>query len=238
MAVYVYSVVGAEHPRRLDGLRGVGEAPESVLRGVTAGPLCAVVGDAPDGLRPGRADIEAHHAVQVRLMADGAVLPLRFGLVTGDDDAVRAVLKEHAVAWTELLSTLAGSEEYHLNAAQDEEILLRRILAESSTARHLSENIRAGVAADGAPLRLGELVAREVRARQEALAMGVIEALRPFARGVDSTRPTGADFLSVSFLVPEDQEETFLTTELSVAHQLGDDLDFRLHGPLPPYSFV
>jgi hypothetical protein len=25
---------------------------------------------------------------------------------------------------------------------------------------------------------------------------------------------------------------------LSVAHQMGDDFDFRLNGPLPPYSFV
>ncbi|MEW2131873.1 GvpL/GvpF family gas vesicle protein [Streptomyces sp. NPDC005435] len=237
MAVYIYSVTGKQHPLRLDGLRGVGEDP-SGLRAVTAGALCAVVSDAPENLRPKRRDIGAHQEVQERLMADGTVLPLRFGLVAEDDDAVRAALEERADEYTERLRALEGCSEYHLKATQDEDSLLRLILEESSEARELNDAIRAGTADVGAPVRLGEMVAREVQARQEALATGVVEALRPFARDVDSTQPTGEDFLSVSFLVPEDQEEAFLTTELSVAHQLGDDLDLRLHGPLPPYSFV
>ncbi|MBJ7903072.1 GvpL/GvpF family gas vesicle protein [Streptomyces sp. DSM 110735] len=237
MAVYIYSVTGKQHPLRLDGLRGVGEEP-SGLRAVTAGALSAVVSDAPDNLRPKRRDIGAHQEVQERLMADGTILPLRFGLVAADDDAVRAALEERADEYTERLRALEGCSEYHLKATQDEDSLLRQILEESSAARELNDAIRAGTADVGAPVRLGEMVAREVQARQEALATGVVEALRPFARDVDSTQPTGEDFLSVSFLVPEDQEEAFLTTELSVAHQLGDDLDLRLHGPLPPYSFV
>ncbi|MFD8804527.1 GvpL/GvpF family gas vesicle protein [Streptomyces sp. NPDC059597] len=237
MAVYIYSVTGKQHPLRLDGLRGVGENP-SGLRAVTAGELSAVVSDAPDNLRPKRRDIGAHQEVQERLMADGTILPLRFGLVAEDDDAVRAALEERADEYTERLRALEGCAEYHLKARQDEDSLLRQILEESSAARELNDAIRAGTADAGAPVRLGEMVAREVQARQEALATGVVEALRPFARDVDSTQPTGEDFLSVSFLVPEDQEEPFLTTELSVAHQLGDDLDLRLHGPLPPYSFV
>ncbi|MET8811196.1 GvpL/GvpF family gas vesicle protein [Streptomyces sp. NPDC004549] len=237
MAVYIYSVTGKQHPLRLDGLRGVGEDP-SGLRAVTAGALSAVVSDAPDNLRPKRRDIGAHQEVQERLMADGTILPLRFGLVAEDDDAVRAALEERADEYTERLRALEGCSEYHLKATQDEDSLLRQILEESSAARELNDAIRAGTADVGAPVRLGEMVAREVQARQEALATGVVEALRPFARDVDSTQPTGEDFLSVSFLVPEDQEEAFLTTELSVAHQLGDDLDLRLHGPLPPYSFV
>ncbi|WP_018549421.1 GvpL/GvpF family gas vesicle protein [Streptomyces sp. LaPpAH-108] len=237
MAVYIYSVTEKRHPLRLDGLRGVGESP-SGLRALTAGGLCAVVSDAPDDLRPECRDIGVHQEVQERLMADGTVLPLRFGLVAEGDDAVRAALEERADAYTERLRALGGCAEYHLKATQDEDSLLRLILEESSAARELNDAIRAGTADVGAPVRLGEMIAREIQARQEALAIGVVEALRPFARDVDSTQPTGEDFLSVSFLVPEDQEEVFLTTELSVAHQLGDDLDLRLHGPLPPYSFV
>ncbi|WP_330456347.1 GvpL/GvpF family gas vesicle protein [Streptomyces sp. NBC_00820] len=237
MAVYVYTITGKQHPLRLDGLHGVGESAAE-LRVVTAGPLCAVVSDAPEDLRPKRRDIRAHEEVQDRLMADGTVLPLRFGLLAADDDAVRTALEECVDDYTDRLRALAGCSEYHLKGSQDEEALLRQILEESSEARQLNEEIRAGAADPGAPVRLGELVAREVQVRQEALATGVIEALRPFARDIDTSQPTGPDFLSVSFLVPDDQEEGFLTTELSVAHQLGADFDLRLHGPLPPYSFV
>ncbi|MFI9389652.1 GvpL/GvpF family gas vesicle protein [Streptomyces bauhiniae] len=237
MGVYVYSVTDKQHPLRLDDLRGVGESP-GPLRAVTAGSLCAVVSDAPEDLRPKRRDVGAHQQVQERLMADGTVLPLRFGLVAASDDEVRAALEERAEEYADRLRELEGCTEYHLKVAQDEDSLLRQILTESSAARQLNDEIRNGSDDPSAPMRLGELVAQEVQARQEALAAGVVEALRPFARDVDSSQPTGSDFLSVSFLVADDQEEAFLTTELSVAHQLGEGLDFRLNGPLPPYSFV
>ncbi|BDH06458.1 MULTISPECIES: GvpL/GvpF family gas vesicle protein [Streptomyces] len=237
MGVYVYSVTDKQHPLRLDDLRGVGESP-GPLRAVTAGSLCAVVSDAPEDLRPKRRDVGAHQEVQERLMADGTVLPLRFGLVAASDDEVRAALEERAEDYADRLRELEGCAEYHLKVSQDEESLLRQILAESPQARQLNDEIRAGSDDPSAPVRLGELVAQEVQARQEALAAGVVEALRPFARDLDSSQPTGSDFVSVSFLVADDQEEAFLTTELSVAHQLGEGFDFRLNGPLPPYSFV
>ncbi|MFF1400495.1 GvpL/GvpF family gas vesicle protein [Streptomyces sp. NPDC058287] len=238
MSVYVYSITGKQHPLRLDGLTGVGEHPAE-LRTVTAGPLCAVVSDAPDDLRPKRRDLGAHQEVQERLMADGTVLPLKFGFVAPDDDAVRLVLEERTEVYTDTLRALEGCTEYHLKASQDEDALLRQILSESSVARQLNDDIRSGNAGPDASLRLGELVAQEVQERQQALASGVIEALRPYARDLDSSQPTGSDFLSVSFLVTtDDQEELFLTTELSVANQMGKEFEFRLNGPLPPYSFV
>ncbi|MEU0391587.1 GvpL/GvpF family gas vesicle protein [Streptomyces sp. NPDC006208] len=237
MAVYVYSIAEESHPLRLDDVTGVGEPP-SELRTVTAGALCAVVSDAPDDLRPKRRDLNAHQQVQDRLMKDGTVLPLRFGLTAPDDDAVRAALEERGAEYADRLRALKGCAEYHLKVMQDEEALLRQILEASSEARQLNDEIRRGTAGPDAPLALGELVAQEVQARQEALAAGVVEALRPFSREEDSSQPTGSDFLSVSFLVPDDQEELFLATELSLANQMGDEFQFRLNGPLPPYSFV
>ena len=238
MAVYIYSITSKDHPLRMDGLTGVGDPPAEV-RTVTSGPLAAVVSDSPENLRPKRRDIAAHQAVQQRLMADGAVLPMRFGYTAPDDEAVRLALDKRAGAYTDRLLALEGCAEYHLKASQLEDALLRQILEESDAARQLNDDIRRGTAPPGANLQLGELVAQEVQARQEALATGVVEALRPFAREVRSSAPTGSDFVNTSFLVThDDQEELFLTTELSLANQMGEDFEFRLNGPLPPYSFV
>ncbi|GGT31539.1 gas vesicle protein [Streptomyces kurssanovii] len=237
MAVYVYSITAEDHPVRLDGVEGVGEEPAE-LRKVVAGSLCAVVSDAPDGLRPKRRDVMAHQAVQERLMADGAVLPLRFGLTAPDDDAVRDALEQGSAQYTQRIEAVRGCAEYNLKASQDEDAILREILLESETARELNDRIRRGEATPDMPVQLGELVAGEVQARQEALASGVIEALRPHSREVSTAQPTGEDFLNVSFLVAEDQEELFLATQLSVTNQLGEGYTFRLSGPLPPYSFV
>lgn len=237
MAVYVYSVVGKQHPLRLDGATGVGDPP-SPLRTVTSGSLTAVVSDAPEDLRPKRRDLMAHQEVQDRLIADGTVLPLRFGLTAPDDDAVREALAERATEYADRLSALEGCAEYNLKVKQDEEALLRQILEDSPEARELNDAVRGGTAGPDVSLALGELVAREVEARHASLAAGVVEALRPFARDQQTSEPAGEDFLSVSFLVAEEHEEFFLTTELSVANQMGDDFEFRLNGPLPPYSFV
>ncbi|MFE2534516.1 GvpL/GvpF family gas vesicle protein [Streptomyces sp. NPDC059371] len=236
MAVYIYSITFKDHPLRLDGLDGVG-ASASPLRTVTAGPLCAVVSDAPEELRPKRRDIGRHQEVQQRLMTDGTVLPLRFGYTAPDEDTVRQALEERGDEYADRLRLLEGCAEYNLKASQDEDMVLREILTDSEPARRLNDDIRAGTATPDAAVTLGEIVANEVRARQEALASGVIEALRPFAREIDSSPPTGTDFLNVSFLVSDEQDELFLATELSLAHQMGEGFEFRLNGPLPPYSF-
>lgn len=237
MAVYVYSITSKDHPMRLDGLTAVGGSDEP-LRTVTTGELSAVVSEAPEDLRPRRRDVLAHQEVQERLMADGAVLPLRFGFTAPDEEAVRGVLEDRAGEYREQLKNLEGCAEYHLKVSWDEDSLLRRILEENDEARRLNEEIRGGTASPDQPLVLGELISSEVQARQQALGAGIVEALRPFARNDVASAPAGQDFLSVSFLVDDSKEEMFLATQLSLANQVGEECDFRLFGPLPPYSFV
>ncbi|MCZ0984666.1 GvpL/GvpF family gas vesicle protein [Streptomyces diastatochromogenes] len=236
MAVYVYSITSKDLPMRLDDLHGVGDPP-SPLRTVTAGVLCAVVSDAPEDLRPRRRDVLAHQQVQERLMADGAVLPLRFGMTAENDEVVRAALEDSADTYQEQLRNLNGATEYNLKVSWEEEALLRRILLESEDARKLNAATREG-GTPGMSLALGELVAQEAEVRQQALAAGIVEALRPYVRDESLTSPGGHDFLNISFLVQQDKEEMFLATEISLANQLGEECEFRLSGPLPPYSFV
>lgn len=223
VTVYTYALTLRDHPLRLDGLSGVG-APPTPLRTVLAGPLCAVVSDVSEEPHPTERDIGAHHDVQQRLMEGGIVLPLRFGATALDDDAVRSALEEHADDYAERLRRLDGCVEYSLKAAQE--------------ARQPHDHIRDGEADSEAVSRPGELGVPDARPRLEALASGVTEAFRPFTREVKPGAPSGEDFLNVSFLVSSDQDELFIASEMSLAHQMGEDFDFRLHGPLPPYSFT
>ncbi|RXS85154.1 GvpL/GvpF family gas vesicle protein [Streptomyces sp. TM32] len=237
MPVYVYSIVATSHPQNLNGLNGVGDPP-STLRTVQSEELTAVVSDAPEELRPKRRDLAAHQAVQEALMADGTVLPLQFGFTTTDDDSVRDVLEERAEMYAERLEALEGCAEYHLKVSQAEEALLRQILLESDQARALNEQITSGTGGPQAPLALGELIAGEVQAREEQLVDRIVGALREFAREESLSQATGDDFLSVSFLVEQDNEKSFLYAEQELAQELGEDFSFRLLGPLPAYSFV
>jgi hypothetical protein len=180
----------------------------------------------------------AHQAVQERLMADGALLPLRFGLTAPDDGAVRAALEESAEQYAARLRALDGCAEYHLKGSHDQERLLRQILHDSDQARRLNDETRSGHASPEQPLALGQLIAEEVRTRHEALANKAASALRTHADEERVSEPTGEDFLNVSYLVQQSREAAFLAAEQKLASSLGDAVDLRLHGPLPPYSFI
>ncbi|MEU9148592.1 GvpL/GvpF family gas vesicle protein [Streptomyces sp. NPDC048349] len=238
MPLYVYSITGKDHPLRLDGIGGVGGDP-TPLRAVTEGPLCAVVSDVTEEIRPKRRDLTAHQEVQERLMADGVILPLQFGYMAPDDGAVRQVLQANADAYLGALERLEGCAEYHVRVSQaDEAPLLQQILDDVPEARDLNDRIRGGDRDPNLSLALGELVAREVQTRQETLAAGLTEALVPFSRDHLSHPPSGADFLNLSLLVPEEHEDSLRTAQANLAREIGDGVDLRFSGPLPPYSFV
>ncbi|WP_030197331.1 GvpL/GvpF family gas vesicle protein [Streptomyces sp. NRRL S-87] len=239
MALYVYSIVAAEHPCRLEGLKGIGAEP-GPLRTVAAAGLRAVVSDVHEAVRPARRDLTAHQAVQERLMADGTVLPLRFGYTAPDEATVTAALEEGAAAYGAALDRLQGCAEFHVKASRDEESLLREILTDSAQARLLNERIRAGDTDPRLPLQLGELVAAEVHGRQEALAADLVRELVPFARAHAAHPPVEdgkALAVSLSLLVADDRQEQFRKAGAELTERAGDT-DVRVTGPLPPYSFV
>ncbi|WP_306328473.1 GvpL/GvpF family gas vesicle protein [Streptomyces venezuelae] len=237
MALYVYAITGEQHPLDLDGLSGVGSEP-SPVRTVAAGPLRAVVSDISEEIRPKRRDVLIHQDVQERLMGGGPALPLQFGYTAADDAAVEQALRKDADGYLATLERLEGCAEYHVRAVQDEEELLRQILRDSPQARELNERIRSGDEDPQLPLALGQLVAAQVQERQQSLASGLVDALVPFAREHTVRQASGTDLLNLSLLVADDRREEFRTAEFNLARELGDGIEFRLSGPLPPYSFV
>nr|WSW69486.1 GvpL/GvpF family gas vesicle protein [Streptomyces sp. NBC_00995] len=236
MPTYIYAITDAVHPLPLDNLHGVGDPP-SMLRTVRTDRLAAVVSDAPPGLRAKRRDVMAHQAVLEALMAGGATLPMRFGLVGPDDDEVTAALEQRTDAYRKRLAELDGQVEYNLKAGRDQDDLLRQIMAESDEIRQLNERARAHGSHDDR-LALGELVAHEVSARQAREAEEVAARLADVATGSSSADPAPEQFLNLSFLVPRSGTDAFVEAVRREAEERGDAYTYTLTGPLPPYSFV
>ncbi|UUU24221.1 GvpL/GvpF family gas vesicle protein [Streptomyces sp. DSM 40750] len=237
MSVYVYAITKAAHPLGLDDVKGVGEDPAD-LHAVSSGELRAVVSETPEDLSVSRRDVEAHHEVQEQLWADGAILPMSFGFVAQDEAAVEALLQERAEAFSRRLDELTGRAEFNVKGVLDEDTLLRTILTESPRARELNEAIREGGGTYEDRLALGELVAQEVQARQEALGEEVLAALRPYTLAEQVTPPSSQYFVNASFLVDGERSDEFTEAGGELAEALGEGVELRLRGPLPPYSFV
>ncbi|MFF6994859.1 GvpL/GvpF family gas vesicle protein [Streptomyces sp. NPDC008313] len=237
MSTYIYGITEGSHPSLPDGMGGVGDPPRPV-RILKEGELAAIVSDAPEGLRPKRRDLLAHQTVLGEAGAGGPVLPMRFGSVAADDEAVTTVLAERAEHYAERLRTLAGKVEYNVKASHDEEAVLHRVLGENPDIRALTEaNRQAGGGSYEQKMRLGEMVAAAVQAREVADAVEVRQALEPAADAVSSGPESTGWLTNVSFLVERDQAAAFLETVERVRTAM-PHLELRVNGPLPPYSFV
>lgn len=238
MSTYVYGILRATADFRLpDEAAGVGDPP-AALRTLVEGDLAAVVCDAPERVRPKRRDLLAHQAVLTAAGAGGPVLPMRFGSLAEDDDAVRAVLRDRAAHWTERLSAVEGRAEYNVKAVHDTDAVVRQVLAEEPEIRALHEAGRAaGADSHEARLRLGEAVAHAVQEREVRDAALVRQTLERAAEAVRPGPESGGWLANVSFLVAADAADRFL----AAADELARDhpwLRMTVNGPLAPYSFV
>ncbi|MTE18385.1 gas vesicle protein [Streptomyces sp. TRM43335] len=237
MSVYVYGIARSDHPALPEKAPGVGEPPREV-RIVREGDLAAIVSDCPENLRPKRRDLLAHQRVLTEVGAKGPVLPLRFGSLSDDEEAVRGVITGHAAHYLRQLEELDGRSEYNVKAAHHEEEVLRLVLAEDDEARALAERNRAsGGGSHEDKLRLGEMLANAVREREARDAHLIESALAPLAKRCVPGPEGSGRLANLSFLLDRDASEEFVAAVEELARN-NPHLDIRATGPLPPYSFV
>jgi len=88
-------------------------------------------------------------------------------------------------------------------------------------------------------IRLGELVADEVARRRDVDTRRVLDVLEPLAvaaRDEPAADPNAA--FNLAFLVRRDEEQTFGEAVGLLVRELGERVQLRFVGPLPPYSFT
>ena len=238
-ATYVYGVVRASEAPTI-AVAGVGG--RAAIRDLTRGALTAIVSDVDSGfVAAGRDDLERHMAVLEQAAKSATVVPLRFGTVMPDDDAVTEdLLHARADDIDELLSALDGRVELSLNGTYEEQIF-GEVIAEQPEVAALRERVRGRDenATYYDRIRLGELVASAMAAKRQQDTEEVLAKLRPLADDVHvGDVAHERSVLSASFLVHRDRLPEFDRAAEEVAAQNRTRIRFRYAGPLPPYDFV
>ena len=227
--IYVYAVGRRNGGGMGEQLTGVGSSPAPV-RSVAVGDLAAVVSDVPaDWRAAGRADLEAHDRVVSALLGH-AVVPLRFGVVMGDDDEVREVLlARHAGELEALLTRLEGRVQMSVKAYyRDDDALLRAVVARRP-------DLKRPVRSHTERIDLGREVAAEVVHQR---ALDEHELVAPLAQVADdvSVDPGRSEqhLCTIQLLIDASRRD-----RLDAAVQrLGDErFALRYVGPVAPYSF-
>jgi hypothetical protein len=238
-ADYVYGVTWATSGVKAAS-GGVGDAlvRTAVFRDVAA--VTSPVASLP--IRARRRELTRHSDVIAAAFRQGTVVPLRFGTVVRDADAVVAdFLEPRYDDLVGLLRQLDGLGELRVRAFYREEAILAEIVASDARIARLRELTRSlpDAAGHGARLELGELVSARLAALAEADARAVVDELGRLARDVVvEERLIELEVVRASFLVDLAELPRFDAQIDALARREEARTRFTYVGPLAPHSFV
>jgi hypothetical protein len=237
-AVYVYGIIPANE-RAAVSVTGVADRR---VRFIEHGPVAALASDFDDDALAAAREVRRHWRVLEEASKATTVLPVRFGTLMESDDAVRELLLEpHTERLEALLRELDGRVQLNLKGGYDEERLLRDVVTGSPAISRLRERVRILPEAAGyyERIQLGELIAAEVARRREqdtSVALAMLQPLAIAARAEEPRRPDAA--FDLAFLVERDGIDAFSQAVGALDEKVGERIQLRYVGPLPPYSFA
>ncbi|GGB35349.1 gas vesicle protein [Flexivirga endophytica] len=236
----VYGIVPAGPGRVPEDLNGIDDMP---VRVVPHDEIAAVITDIRLDRPPGRrAELVAYSRVLDTLASSGAVVPVRFGSVVRDEEAVVTDLLLPQQAWfSRLLAELDGRAQFNLSVRYVQEAALTEVVDADPTIARLRERTR-GTPSNAAladRVRLGELVSQAMQDKRTADADVLAEAVLPYAAAhrirLGSDVDQLADFI---LLIDNDRRDDFEQRLESLAESMHGRMRLSLVGPLAPYEFV
>lgn len=239
--IWVYGIVPGD--ASLETLQRLGgdELPEVWV--LEDGDLAAIVSEPPaEDAKATRERVLAHAHVLEAAVRDAPVVPLRFGTVCPDEDAVvNDLLEERREQFEQVLDKVRDRVQMTLKAYYEEEPILRELMAEEPDLRKLRESSRGGSEEEtyNARVQLGEMINSAIEQRRNRDAKEIVERLKPLTvAGVEEPLEHEMMVLNVPFLVERKHVEEFESAVEEIASDQGERMRFRLLGPLPAYHFV
>ena len=241
-AVYVYGIIPADTEVE-SGAKGVGDPPGDV-RLVRHRDLAAMVSDIDIDKPLGRPDdLVAHEELlDAAAAGDVPVLPLRFGALVSDDEAVtQELLDAHHDEFSDALEQLEGRAEYVVKGRYEEQAVLREVVDGNKEAAGLREQIKGTDenATRDQRIRLGEIVNNAVDEFRERDTRALGDAMDGHVEASLVREPTHElDAVHTAFLVKNDQAPGMERALDKLARDWEGRVQLRLIGPMAAYDFV
>jgi hypothetical protein len=240
---YIYGIIRAG-VRIPDGLEPIPSVDEGGGLGlVTQDALAAVVSDvATDRALGTRKDLLAHEAVLNAIAQETAVLPMRFGAVVKDDDAVaEELLAAHQDYFVRALDQLEGHTEFRLRGDYNQDVILRRIVESDPQIQRLREAI-AGVDEDASyydRIKLGEAISHAMDRIRADDAQACVDALASHVVTHEVKEVGGENgAVHVAFLVHADHRADFEDAVDELGEEWAGRVELRLIGPTAAFDFL
>ncbi|MFI6225182.1 GvpL/GvpF family gas vesicle protein [Nocardia salmonicida] len=240
-AVYVYGIVPADVEPEPHAT-GVGDPPGDIAvvrHGEIAALISTLTSDRPLGTPE---DLTAHAELLDGSATVAPVLPLRFGAVMTDTEAVQSELLEaNDAEFRAALAELEGRGQFVIKGRYVEDTLLRELLEENADAARLREEIRDKPqdATRNARIALGELINQVIEAKRAEDTRAVAAELESLNPLVNERAPTDdEDAVHLAVLIELDRQPELEETLRGLAENWDDRVELSLLGPMAAYDFV
>ncbi|WP_433677891.1 GvpL/GvpF family gas vesicle protein [Nocardia sp. CA-119907] len=238
-AVYVYGIVPADVEPESHAT-GVDDCEVAVVRhGEIAALVSPLESDRPLGTPE---DLTAHEKLLDGSAAVSPVLPLRFGAVMTDTDAVEnELLEANEEEFRAALVELEGRVQFVIRGRYVEDAIFRELLDENAEAARLKDEIRDKPedATRDMRIALGELINQAIEAKRTEDTSKVVSELEKLEAMVNQRAPSHEeDAVHLAVLI-----ESARQAELEdMLRQLISDWEGRVEldllGPMAAYDFV
>lgn len=242
--IYIYGVIKTSEPQEFGGI-GIGDKAPKVLT-VGFKDLAAVVSKSPfmvyDSLAKEKTvkDLVTHQLVIENVMSQFTILPVKFGTMVETEGQVIKLLKKGLMLLRGELGRMEGKVELDVVASWQLPKILAAIYSSNRRVQKKQEEIskKDSKAATQDRVALGKLVERVLKSKRARCDWLILQTLKKKAEKICLHDLVSDEMIfNAAFLIKKADKAMFEKALDELDQRFEDTLNFRLVGPLPPYSF-
>jgi Gas vesicle synthesis protein GvpL/GvpF len=192
-------------------------------------------------IRPERANLRAHQAVLKRLVEDTSPLPIAFGTIADDPQAIRKILVQNRRAFDEQLARVAGKVEMGLRVTWDVPNIFEYFVNTHTELRLVRDRLTSArhEFTQEEKIELGRMFDRLLNQDREEHTAKVERALSPLCVEFKANPCRNEnEVINLACLVKRDAQEAFSGGVFEAAKFFDNNFSFDYSGPWAPHNFV
>jgi hypothetical protein len=180
-----------------------------------------------------------HQVVVEHIMREQTVLPVKFGTVLTSLDEVRSLLSQGHSQFVDILAWIQDKVEIEVAATWDKQQIFQEISTEPEIIRASKTIVGKGQQTFEEQIQLGQIVKASMDKRRSSYRERMINFLTSVAVDVQPNALVSDEMvMNVAFLVEKTNQEEFDSCVKQLNDLFDNQINFRIIGPLPPYSFA
>jgi hypothetical protein len=238
--LYIYAITRAGVPIP-EGLPCVCN-PEAQLSLVPVGELAALVSTVHEPeIMAARRHMMMHTKILEATMAQATILPMRFGIIVDDVEAIVASVTPKRADLLAMLESLDDRIEAGIRASWNEAVLYKEIVAARPDIARSAEALAKvnPTAAYYDRIELGREVDSAMAVKRFEEKKALMARLMPFAvKRVDLPEGDDMNVMNVALLIDRSREDDLIGAVEAIDREENDRLKLKVVSPAPVYNFV